>query len=233
MNNYLNSQTHRYGIFFTIFICSLTILLGLNKISWMYLLPSSYAFGCLIGYLKSTYHFVLDNESSSTETKYLNIENTKTSLDKDESTSLILKQLLLNLSHLEQRVKPFLKPSTQNLITEIDKIMQLMSNKLDQSDTSQFKFEISDIQRTLSNYLTPALEYYCELPKFLHHRKITNSRYTPHELIELQLQIILKEMTNIAESIYQNDLNQLEDHGQFLKQKLQHSEFFKTLPPQD
>jgi len=40
-------------------------------------------------------------------------------------------------------------------------------------------------------------------------------------------------MTNIAESIYQNDLNQLlVDHGQFFKQKLQYLHFFRVHPYQ-
>ena len=40
------------------------------------------------------------------------------------------------------------------------------------------------------------------------------------------MEIILKEMKNIAESTYPNDLNELINHDQFLKYKLQHSPFF-------
>lgn len=60
----------------------------------------------------------------------------------------------------------------------------------------------------------------------LHHRNIADSNQTPHELIEQQMEIILKEMKNIAESTYPNDLNELINHDQFLKYKLQHSPFF-------
>ncbi len=213
------------------------ILFGLSKILWYFLLPAGYLLGCLTGYLKSTLHLLANPESSAAQLEQPIAEQRSrpadASVHNPSEPSPIHQQLLQNLYLLEHKARPFLNKNARHLMIEIDDIMQLMSAKIEQSDINQLKFEISDIQRTLTHYLAPALEYYCSLPPFLHHRKIADSGYTPHELIELQLQIILEAMANIAESIYQNDLNQLVDHGQFLKQKLQYSQFFKIQPSQD
>lgn len=236
MNTYLNSQIHRYGCIAAI-LCCLMILFGLSKILWYFLLPAGYLLGCLTGYLKSTLHLFANPESSAAQLEQPIVEQRSTPTDASvhnpSEPSPIHQQLLQDLYLLEQKARPYLNKNARHLMIEIDDIMQLMSAKIEQSDINQLKFEISDIQRTLTHYLAPALEYYCSLPPFLHHRKIADSRYTPHELVELQLQIILEAMANIAESIYQNDLNQLVDHGQFLKQKLQYSQFFKIQPSQD
>ena len=66
------------------------------------------------------------------------------------------------------------------------------------------------------------------IPEFLRNRKVLDQQQTPNQIIEQQLQMIVNEFENIAESIYLNDLNQLVDHGQFLKYKLQQPDLFKT-----
>ena len=65
------------------------------------------------------------------------------------------------------------------------------------------------------------------IPEFLRNRKVLDQQQTPNQIIEQQLQMIVNEFENIAESIYLNDLNQLVDHGQFLKYKLQQPDLFK------
>ena len=225
MNNYLNSQTHRFGCIFLI-CCCLIILLSSPQISWVYLLPFSYVIGCVFS-IMATYiinffrHFRKQKKVRVLPEKQLQL------FDNDQSAShQLLNEMLNHLGNLEEKAKPHLRPSTRKLISEIDSIMKIMTRKLDESNADELSLEISDIQRTLSVYLTPALEYYCGLPKFLHHRQIPNSSYTPHELIELQLKTIQEEMLKISETIYENDLHQLIDHSQFLKLKLSNSEFF-------
>ena len=104
---------------------------------------------------------------------------------------------------------------------EIYSIMSFMHNKIQQSQDQRFQFEISDIQRTMTAYLIPAVENYVQLPDFLREKVVNQLQLTPSQLLEQQLELIINELKNIAESIYLNDLNKLIDQGVFLKQKLQ------------
>ena len=237
MKEYFKSPTHRYGCIATIIGC-LGIILGMIDLPVFVVVAVSYCLGIAIYKLKSTKTNSTHDISNYSEalpdqtTKPIPPPTTRTANTTSTITSNqqlpIHEKLLQDLHALEHKAKPFLNTKSRSLMIEIDEIMQFMNQKIQQSNNNIFKFEISDIQRTMSAYLSPALEYFCGLPSFLRDRKMTDSQQTPHQLIEQQLAMILEEMKKIAESIYQNDLNQLIDHGQYLKQKLQHSPFFNT-----
>ncbi|MFC2996636.1 hypothetical protein ACFODO_15475 [Acinetobacter sichuanensis] len=137
-------------------------------------------------------------------------------------------QLISNYQHLQSKSLRHLSQNAQNKLTKIEEIMQFMNEKLQQSQDESFQNEIMDIQRTLNAYLSPALQHFIDIPEFLRNRKVLDQQQTPNQIIEQQLQMIVNEFENIAESIYLNDLNQLVDHGQFLKYKLQQPDLFKT-----
>lgn len=136
-------------------------------------------------------------------------------------------QLISNYQHLQSQSLRHLGQNAQNKLTKIEEIMQFMNEKLQQSQDESFQNEIMDIQRTLNAYLSPALQHFIDIPEFLRNRKVLDQQQTPNQIIEQQLQMIVNEFENIAESIYLNDLNQLVDHGQFLKYKLQQPDLFK------
>lgn len=136
-------------------------------------------------------------------------------------------QLVLNYQYLQNTSLQHLSKNAQNKLKNIEEIMQLMNEKLQHSQDQSFQHEIMDIQRTLNAYLSPALQHFIDIPKFLRDRQVLDQQQTPNQIIEQQLQMIVDEFQNIAESIYLNDLNQLIDHGQFLKYKLQQPELFK------
>ncbi|WP_162626534.1 hypothetical protein [Acinetobacter sp. CFCC 10889] len=136
-------------------------------------------------------------------------------------------QLVLNYQYLQNTSLQHLSKNAQNKLKNIEEIMQLMNEKLQHSQDQSFQHEIMDIQRTLNAYLSPALQHFIDIPKFLRDRQVLDQQQTPNQIIEQQLQMIVDEFQSIAESIYLNDLNQLIDHGQFLKYKLQQPELFK------
>ena len=134
---------------------------------------------------------------------------------------------LLDIDVLEHDIKPILNETAWQFILEIDEILNYMREKISQSEDDVFKFELYDLKRTLTAYLYPALEAFQKLPSFLRHHQIPNIEQTPDQILEQELALISEEMKKIAESIFQNDLNRLIDHGQYLKQKLQSSASFK------
>ena len=136
-------------------------------------------------------------------------------------------QLFSNYQDLQNTSLQHLSKSAQNKLKNIEEIMHLMNDKLQNSQNQSFQHEIMDIQKTLNAYLSPALQHFIDLPQFLRDRQVLDHQQTPNQIIEQQLQMIVDEFQNIAESIYTNDLNQLIDHGQFLKYKLKQPELFK------
>lgn len=234
MNHYLNSNFHRYGCIAAIIGC-VFVLLGWS-IHWLPMLILMYIFGG-VGSLILFTLFQVGQDSNQEKTIQEDtdamlppelpkpIQPTET---KKQYDAPIHEKILLDLKQIEQKAKPLLNAKSRNLMIDIDDIMQFMSQKIKASDDHMFKFEISDIQRTLNSYLTPALAHFSSLPSFLRDRTIEHLDKTPHQLIEQQLELILEELKKIAESIYMNDLNRLVDHGQFLKQKLQQETMFKV-----
>lgn len=236
LSHYLQSQYHRAGCIGAIIACVLVLMDLLNSY-WLLDVFGFYSLGAVLVFAKELIfdrRFDLEQEEEQIQTLQqhpqqqpplkTNSHNTTPTVQFDAP---IHDQLLDNFRSLEQHTRPHLNHKSKQLMNEIDEIMLFMREKMQQSDNNQFKFEISDIQRTMTAYLSPALQHFCNLPTFLRDRSIQGLDKTPHQLLEQQLAMILEALKQIAESIYINDLNQVIDHGQFLKHKLQQQESFK------
>lgn len=246
MANYFSSKPHTFGCIGAIIGCVL-IIIGL-PLHWLPTLIIGYFLGVTLSVgLNKSFNEVLDTSSDHTIPEVPLTDNTKSQISpalqtvRSISSKMIYPandtpvhvQLLNDFYALEQQSKSVLNARCRSLMIEISDIMQFMTQKIESSNSNEFKFEISDIQRTLGTYLNPTLINFRNLPSFLRNRKIEAIQKTPHELIEQQLQLILEEMKEIAESIYINNLNQIIDHGQYLKQKLQQESFFQVQINQD
>lgn len=240
MANYFSSRFHAFGCIGAIIGCIL-IMIGL-PLHWLPTLIMSYVLGLALSLslnLNTSSHHtvpeisVVDDTSQQVPPALQTTPSINSKIIYPANDTPVHVQLLNDFYALEQQSKSVLNARCRSLMIEISDIMQFMTQKIESSNSNEFKFEISDIQRTLSAYLNPTLINFRNLPSFLRNRKMDAIQKTPHELIEQQLQLILEEMKKIAESIYINNLNQIIDHSQFLKQKLQQETMFKVEIDQD
>lgn len=109
----------------------------------------------------------------------------------------------------------------------MDELLKILSDKIRSTSATDLMLQERNIDRILKQYLIPALKNYIELPIFLRERAFLENNSTPSFLLNMQLDLIKTELEEIVQLIYQNDLNRLHDHAEFLKQKLEREEFFK------
>lgn len=112
-------------------------------------------------------------------------------------------------------------------LNQMDELLKILSDKIRSTSPTDLMLQERNIDRILKQYLIPALKNYIELPIFLRERAFLENNSTPSSLLNMQLDLIKTELEEIVQLIYQNDLNRLHDHAEFLKQKLEREEFFK------
>jgi hypothetical protein len=97
-----------------------------------------------------------------------------------------------------------------------DSIIELLPYIL---DINSADYTIYTIRQTALDYLPTALENYLNLPRaFAQIHPIKDGKSATHVLLE-QLDLLDKEMKEIAQGFYRNDTQELLAHGRFLEEK--------------
>ena len=122
------------------------------------------------------------------------------------------------------QAKGHVKRKVWSQLGDIEELLTILLEKVNKTDII---IQEKNIDKIVHKYLIPALQNYIQLPIFLRERSFLERNTTPSNLLEKQLDLIQKELEEIVQLIYQNDLNRLHDHAEFLKQKLEKEEFFK------
>ena len=79
--------------------------------------------------------------------------------------------------------------------------------------------EVHGLVKTATDYLPTALQTYLDLPRNYADRKIVSNGRTPLALLIEQLDLIIKELDEIAEAVNRADSDKLIAHGRFLEEK--------------
>jgi hypothetical protein len=79
--------------------------------------------------------------------------------------------------------------------------------------------EVHGLIKTATDYLPTALQTYLDLPRNYADRKIVSNGRTPLALLIEQLDLMIKELDEIAEAVNRADSDKLIAHGRFLEEK--------------
>lgn len=135
--------------------------------------------------------------------------------------------LMAEFDQLYVRAKPKLPLVAQEKFQDIHDLLNLMVHKINRTQHVGSQLDMLNIQRVINHYIIPLIENYEDLPSFLLDRKKDNA-LSPNEMLVGQLNLIHDEVLKITEHVFQNNLEALSVHGDFLKHKLTPQEFFKV-----
>jgi hypothetical protein len=136
-------------------------------------------------------------------------------------------KLMAQFNELYQRTSLQLPALAQEKLQDIHDLLTLMTQKMARQDNLDSQIEMLKIQRIVNQYITPLLEHYTDLPPFLQDRS-QNNELSPNDMLIQQLNLIHEEVLKTTEHVFQNNIEALSVHGDFLKQKLTPHEFFKV-----
>jgi hypothetical protein len=128
---------------------------------------------------------------------------------------------------------------SESLASALDKLIAAVSNKLSDpviERLQQLKQTVAQIlpamdrfqgssqslhaiRKTVTDYLPDMLETYLRLPPAYARFHAMQNGLTPRDMLTQQLDLLNEEMTRILEDLVRNDVDELNVHGKFLKDK--------------
>ena len=216
---------HLYGCYGAIFLC-LFSLFNFIFHGWF----SASFWGYLIG--RSIY-FIYNNLKqfpTSNPALYLEESTPPQLVHEKIPFSKIIEpeqKLLDDFLRLQYQIQNLIPIEANILFQDIHSLIIIITQKLKRSKDLNTQNELLKIQKIINDYLEPTINSYKGLPVIFLDRKIEN-HLSPNELIHQQLQLIHDELLEITQYVFQDDLNNLVQHGEFLQQKLKPPQFFKV-----
>jgi hypothetical protein len=118
------------------------------------------------------------------------------------------------------------------VIARVDAIRRLILGLLErESAPAAGSRDLFTLLRTATDYLPTALDAYLRLPgEYATTRRLADGR-TPAEVLLSQLELLEREMIEVADAVNRNDVDRLLAHGRFLADRFGRSELRLEGPP--
>lgn len=107
-----------------------------------------------------------------------------------------------------------------DVFAAVDQILVLLGSVLDRAEVLATSPEhLFVVSRTIRDYLPTSLESYLNLPRtYALHSRVAGRR-TAHDELMAQLALLQGQLSTVAQSVYDGDLQALVDQGRFLQEK--------------
>ena len=107
-----------------------------------------------------------------------------------------------------------------DVFAAVDQILVLLGSVLDRAQVLATSPEhLFVVSRTIRDYLPTSLESYLNLPRtYALHSRVAGRR-TAHDELMAQLALLQGQLSTVAQSVYDGDLQALVDQGRFLQEK--------------
>jgi hypothetical protein len=118
------------------------------------------------------------------------------------------------------------------VVARVDAIRRLVLGLLEREEgPAAGSRELFTLLRTATDYLPAALDAYLRLPaEYATTRRLADGR-TPAEVLLSQLELLEREMVDVADAVSRNDVDRLLAHGRFLADRFGRSELTLESPP--
>jgi len=118
------------------------------------------------------------------------------------------------------------------VVVRVDAIRRLVLGLLEREEgPAAGSHELFTLLRTATDYLPAALDAYLRLPaEYATTRRLADGR-TPAEVLLSQLELLEREMIDVADAVSRNDVDRLLAHGRFLADRFGRSELTLESPP--
>jgi hypothetical protein len=118
------------------------------------------------------------------------------------------------------------------VMARVDAIRRLVLGLLEREEgPAAGSRELFTLLRTATDYLPAALDAYLRLPaEYATTRRLADGR-TPTEILLSQLELLEREMVEVADAVSRNDVDRLLAHGRFLADRFGRSELTLESPP--
>jgi hypothetical protein len=118
------------------------------------------------------------------------------------------------------------------VVVRVDAIRRLVLGLLEREEgPAAGSHELFTLLRTATDYLPAALDAYLRLPaEYATTRRLADGR-TPAEVLLSQIELLEREMIDVADAVSRNDVDRLLAHGRFLADRFGRSELTLESPP--
>lgn len=233
MDDYWNSPQHRIASYGAGLFLILSVIHFIDQ-SWVQVVISGYIVGLIVYYIYHTSEYFRHQSGelkSPIELISEVLEQPKPSenpvTEPISVTDHSSEKLMAQFDELYRRTAAQLPALAQEKLHDIHDLLTLLTQKIARQNNLDSQIEILKIQRIVNQYITPLLEHYTDLPAFLQERN-QNNEPSPNDMLIQQLHLIHEDVLKTTEHVFQNNIEALSIHGDFLKQKLRPHEFFKV-----
>ena len=125
-----------------------------------------------------------------------------------------------DLSALASKVESARPRLDDDVFAAVDQVLVLLGSVLDRAEVLATSPEhLFVVSRTIRDYLPTSLESYLNLPRtYALHSRVAGRR-TAHDELMAQLALLRGQLSTVAQSVYDGDLQALVDQGRFLQEK--------------
>jgi hypothetical protein len=229
-DDYWSSPQHTTASYGSVLLLVLSAI-HMIDMNWFQAVVNGYILG-FIAYYLYLYHEKFYKPPNKTESivdvhaeiPHAQIPTQQQTRVRDDSQNLS-QNMNAEFSALYKRTYSKIPAAAQVKLQDIQDLLGLMTQKINRSENLNSQIEMLKIQRIVNHYITPLLEHYTDLPVFLQER-IQDDGISPNAMIVQQLTLIHDEVLKMTEHVYQDNVEALRNHGEFLKQKLLPHHFF-------
>jgi hypothetical protein len=128
---------------------------------------------------------------------------------------------------LENLVRSIRKRVPQDILAKVesikDSILEILPGIVDVNSSD---YDIYTIRQTVLDYLPETLGNYLSLPPAFRNLHPVKDGKTAKQLLSEQLDLLDRQMVEIAQDFYRNDTQRLMAHGRFLEQKFRKTDLW-------
>lgn len=220
--SFIHSLKHIYGCYGAIFFC-VFVLFKVWNLNWFAASLLGYMTGRFIYFLKTLFAKLMISSPPSKITLATKSQNILPPKLKPHTSLDAFSQFAI----LKYQIETLLPSESQKKLQDIQALLNILNKKTKSTHNKDTLKEIAKIQRIIHQYLIPSMTYYHSLPAIFHNRPSKDEK-TPNDLILEQFSLVYDELIMLTEYLFQDNLEALIQHGEFLEQKFQPPEFFKV-----